>query len=160
LSSDPDPAGSPSLAEFRGLPWLGVLCQKFFQSHLPVLERLLQLADEEKILRPLAENARSNFIADHILHDCSVHAISPHRGKFMPIIKGLERSFLLHVGEVVIPFETNDLRYPLRAPGKPGKNAERGDDFRSDSTCPLARCRLPSATSGAAGPDGFSGREA
>ena len=94
---------------------MAFLCQKFFQSHLSVLERLLQLADEEKILRPLAADAKSNFIADHIAHDCSVHAISPHRGEFMPMMKGLERSLLLHVGEMVIPFETNHLRYPLRA---------------------------------------------
>jgi hypothetical protein len=81
------------------------------------------------------------------------------------MMKGLERSFLLDVGKMVIPFETNHLCYPLRAPGKPGKNAERGDDFqirlqpgRGDRGC-LAGWQLRAAL-GLAGLNGFSGREA
>ena len=63
----------------KGLGGLGFLYQKSFQSYLPVLERFLQLADKEKILRPLAENTKSNFIADHIPHDCSIRAFASPR---------------------------------------------------------------------------------
>jgi len=54
------------------------------------------------------------------------------------MMPALERPFLLHVGEVMIPFEFGDAGDPLRAQGQEREDAERSGDGRPDAGCLVA----------------------
>jgi hypothetical protein len=47
------------------------------------------------------------------------------------VVPGFEWAFILHVGEVMVPFEFGNAGGPLGAQRKQGEDAERGDDDRA-----------------------------
>ncbi len=89
-----------------------------------MLEGAAQRASDEELLDQNADQTESDFIFDDIPHDGSSDSISNFGGELMPVMKGLKRSGLLDVREVVIPLELNDARNPASAKRQEWQNAK------------------------------------
>lgn len=97
-------------------------------------KRPLQLMADEKLLRQFAQQAEAYFVVDQVANDSAIHAVPSFRKKFVAMVEALEGSLLLHIGEMMIPFEFSDQRNPLRTNGKEGKHAKRRYNFGADAS--------------------------
>lgn len=80
--------------------------------------------------------SKSHFVFNHIAYQRTIQAIACLRQKFVPVMPALEWTFLLYVGEVVVPFEFSNARDPLRSHRQEREQAKRSHDYRAYS------CRL------------------
>ena len=70
-------------------------------------------SNEERVCeRP--QRTVSNLVFDCIADYSAIDSVAVLRQKFVTVMPALERSFLLHVGKVVVPLEFGDAGNPLR----------------------------------------------
>src|SRR5271165_6333821 len=102
----------------------GDLRQKLSQDLLPLGEHVLHLAANEHCVGKRSQHTHSNFVVDHISDAGSVKPVARFGRKFMPVVPVLEGAFILHIGEMMMPFEFGDARDPLGAQRQKRNDAE------------------------------------
>jgi hypothetical protein len=91
---------------------------------LALAESSLHLAADEQRVRGLAQEPEADFVVDYVAHESAVNLSARFGSKFVAMIPALERTFLLNVREVMIPFEIGDARDPARAEWQKGNYAK------------------------------------
>jgi hypothetical protein len=113
--------------------------EKLRQSLLPLCERVLHLAADKQRIPDRAHETESYFVVDPVAHQRPRNSVAELRHKLMAMMPALERTFVLHVGEVMIPFEFGDAREPWGAKGKQRQDTERGADLGTNARCLIPR---------------------
>ena len=88
---------------------------------MPLRERVFHLAAHEECIGDCAYQSEANFVFDHVVDDGSGNAFARVRAKFMAVVPILERPLGLHVGEVVVPFDSVMRAIHCARRGKKGK---------------------------------------
>jgi hypothetical protein len=109
------------------------LREKLGEYFLTQREGAAHLAFDEQCIGDPAHRSESNFVLNPITHQCAAHAIARFRQKLMAVMPSLEWTFVLHVGEVMVPFEFGDACDPLGAHRKERERAKGSHDDRADS---------------------------
>src|SRR5271165_206154 len=91
------------------------LGEEFRERLLALGEGAFHLAADENCVRDRPQEAEPNFIVDHVADQRSGDACASLRLKFVAMMPELEWTFVLHVGEVMVPLEFGDARDPLCA---------------------------------------------
>src|SRR5277367_492415 len=97
----------------------GFSCQKLGQNFLAMREDLPHLALNEQRVGHRSQRAVSHLVFNFVPHQCAAESVAIIPYEFMSMVPSLERTFLLHVGKVVVPFEFGDGCGPFAAPGEP-----------------------------------------
>jgi hypothetical protein len=121
--------GSGTVGHRQGVAKL--LRKKFGERCLTVFEDVPHPAFDEKRISERAERTKSNFILDYIAHQRTSECVAIVRDKFVAMVPPLERTFLLDIGKMMVPFELGDGSSPVASPGKPSQRAKRRVDNRS-----------------------------
>jgi len=102
--------------------------EKLLQLFLPLFESACDLAAHEYRIRDAPQKAKAYLVVDHVADERPVNAATSFRNKFVAMMPALERTFILHVGEMVIPLKLGDAGDPLGAHRQKRKDAERCDE--------------------------------
>jgi hypothetical protein len=125
---------TPSTSSARTLPprtaALHQQCGKLF---LALRERIPQPSLEEKPIRHCFQWSHPKLVLNHILDQRPAHALARVHHKLVPMVPALEWTFLLYVGEVMVPFEFSDACDPGHAQRKKREEAKRSGNDRADS---------------------------
>src|SRR5579859_5435938 len=105
-------------------PKARLLCEEHGKCFLPLDESAFHLAADEPRIRQIAQKTKANFVVDHVADERSLDPFAALRVEFVAMMPALERALVLHVGEVVIPFEFGDARDPRGANGKKREDTE------------------------------------
>ncbi len=88
--------------------------------------------DEQGVGRR-AQGTESNLIFDYIAHQRAIESITRVWDELVPVMPAPKRSFLLRIGEVMVPFKFRNHRGPRTTPGEPAKWTKRSIDDRAHS---------------------------
>ena len=102
--------------------------EKVRQGSLPLGEGAFHLPTHEQRIRNSSGKTEANFVVDQIADERSRSSVSRFGQKLVTVMPLLERSFILHVGEVMFPSELRDARDPLRPNRQEWKDSKRRHD--------------------------------
>lgn len=91
-------------------------------------EGVFHLAADEYGVRHLTYETKSNFKVDYIADQSAGYSIARVCGDLVAVMPAFERTFVLDIGEVVVPFEFGDAGDSLCADRQKREDAERGRD--------------------------------
>lgn len=89
------------------------LSEEFAETLLALGEGSLHLASDDNRVCHRSQESKSDIVIDHIAHERAACAVAAFRAEFVTMMPALERTFLLHVGEITIPLEFSNACDPL-----------------------------------------------
>ena len=89
------------------------LLQQCGQFSLPIEECSLNLILYEQDIRQSPQRTKADIVFNHISNQRTLHAFTLLGLEFVAMAPALERPPVLHVGEMMIPFEFRDSGDPL-----------------------------------------------
>src|SRR5260370_12643951 len=99
--------------------------KKLRQHFLTVREGATHLTFDEEPVGERTQRTVSNLVFNYIPDYSSIEPIAPLRKKFVTVTPALERTLLLHVGKMMVPFEFGNAGNPLRAQRREREDAKR-----------------------------------
>jgi len=81
-------------------------------------ERPPETGTNHQLLRQIPKQSKADVVIDHVPDFRPWHAMPNLFCEFVPVMKPLERSLLLDVGEVMIPLKFGDQRDPPCSKGQ------------------------------------------
>src|SRR5260370_4333303 len=122
------------------------------QHFVTVREGATHLTFDEEPVGERTQRTVSNLVFNYIPDYSSIEPIAPLRKKFVTVTPALERTLLLHVGKMMVPFEFGNAGNPLRPQRRESEHAKRRPN--DGPRCPRParhtvlppRLRLPATT--------------
>ncbi len=75
----------------------------------------MHLAADEDRVAERAQKSEADFVFNHLADERPGNPCARFRSEFVTVMPALEWTLVLHVGEVMMPFELGDACDPLRA---------------------------------------------
>src|SRR5580693_3655336 len=100
------------------------LAEQPHQRCLPITEGPSKLPLHKEVVHCPSQHTKTHVVFDDVANGSSGHAVAGLGCQLMAMMKELERSCLLDVGKVIIPFEFGDQGDPLGAERQEWKHAK------------------------------------
>lgn len=113
----------------------GYLGEEFQQDLLPLGEGALHLATDKEGIDDISQKTEGDHILDGVAHQRPGYSCTRFRAELVTVMPALEGTLVLHIGEVIIPFEFGDARDPPRADRQKRNDAKRRNDRRAHARC-------------------------